>query len=466
MLAWARSHQGLGYAICLLILCVLWAQATELVFARQLAGVAALLIYVLAIPHYGIREYYLLGVSLILTTLAFWLLDDPLTVLFDGMVQGTFLMAFILLLAMLQETALKSPAIAECGHYLTGQLPGRRFTALFWGTNMISLMFNLGIVSLLSPLVQKGLETDRGDGAMRTIRERRQVTAILRGFAWSIIWIPTALAPLTVLELIDGADRHRWTLLGLVFTCCVFLWAWLDDRLRFPPDTSRMRVRSVPAFPATSALHFLMAVSGLFLLIFIGVTIIGLSFVFSLMLACPITMAGWLFIQQAKSPRLAATWMDMRSIVLDRLPRLSSVAVTLAFSGLIGTIAASLIPADDLGHLLALDDQPDWLVLSLLPMIMLALSWLAVSPIMLAVFFGNLFANMSALPTDPTLLALSISCGWGMTMIASPFATVVLMLSQQHRLSGLTLSIGWNLRYAIGCQIMLTVFFWLLTQGL
>ena len=140
-------------------------------------------------------------------------------------------MAFLLLLALLHEAAVTSTAVANCGQFLTSQPPAKRYFAVFGGSNIMSVLFNLGIISLLTPLIRKGVEKEQTEVA--DIRERRQLTSMLRGFSWSVVWSPTAIAPLAVLELIDGISREWWSIYGLMCTAAICIIGWAEDRWRF-----------------------------------------------------------------------------------------------------------------------------------------------------------------------------------------------------------------------------------------
>src|SRR3546814_8172124 len=80
---------------------------------------------------------------------------------------------------------------------VTQQPPQWRFLAVFLGSHFFSVLINLGSLSLLAPIIQRGV---RGDKLKREeldeialVRERRQLSALLRGFAWFLVWAPTAV---------------------------------------------------------------------------------------------------------------------------------------------------------------------------------------------------------------------------------------------------------------------------------
>lgn len=426
---------------------VLLERLTGVAFFQWLAFVGLLLVTITTLDRIGAREIYLLCLSALLTLVVFQLTDTPWLMIQLGLKQGAVLMALIFLLAMLHETASRSPSVIAFGTYLTSQPPGRRFTALFWGANTISVMFNMGIISLMSPLVQRGVEQEALSENQRSVSERRQLSAILRGVSWMVVWSPTAIAPIALLELLDGIDRQRWTLLGLGLTFLVFLIGWLEDYVRFRSSQHTLSVTAPTVnLPWKALLNFLAATLWLVLIIVLVIRVSNESIVFGLMVACPILMFGWLF---AQAPEFTASGREnylgkLHSIVRVRMPEMAPVAVTLACSGFIGRLSAGLVPAEQLAAALGVSLMPQYLLLFSIPVLMIIMSYLALSPIMLAVFFGSLFGALPTLPVDVTLLALSISVGWAMTMTWSPFATVVLLMAKMNNRSGIKLTMGWN----------------------
>ena len=96
---------------------------------------------------------------------------------------------------------------------------------------------------------------------------------------------------------------------------------------------------------------------------------------------------------------------------------------------------------------------------------MAALSQLALSPIMMAVFFGSVLGALPDLPADPTLTALAIASGWSLSMTCSPFASVVILLTRLTGKSGPTLTYYWNTPFTLMAAGALALSFWLLTGG-
>jgi hypothetical protein len=177
-------------------------------------------------------------------------------------------------------------------------------------------------------------------------------------------------------------------------------------------------------------------------------------------------MMLWLWAQNHQRDKTPATALKRAAdICLTRLPENAKIMLALASSGYIGRLSAEMVPAEYLSDNLGLMAMPDYMVLICLTVVMTPFSWLGVSPIMMAVFFGSLLGNLPVLPVDPTLAALAISCGWALSMTTSPFATVVLMVSSLNGKSPLQLTLGWNSVFSIMATLCLCVIFFMLTGG-
>ena len=414
-------------------------------------GITALVVLTAA-PRLGLREVYMLSLCAALSGLLIHRFDDPWPELGPALSQASFLMAFVTLLGLLHEAAGTSPSITALGRYLSRQPAGRRFYALFAGTGAMSVLFNLGVVSFLVPLIQRGIHTAAPDDPLNPIRERRQVSALLRGFAWAVIWSPTAVAPLALMELIPDVDRKLWILIGAVVFICYMILGAFEDKIRFRAYKPRPGQPN-PDFPGHAVAMFALACCWLFGLAITVSTIVDETIILGLMAACPVMLVGWLAVQNRTGARVA--WPAVRSrlheISFTNLPQSARMAVTLGCSGFIGRAASGLVPAQTVADSLGLLGVPDFLLLSAIPPVIAAMSLFGLSPIMTAVFFGSFFGGLSVMPANPTLIALSISMGWSVSMLLSPLATPVLMINRVGSIATTVLTWRWNLAFGLLC---------------
>ncbi|WP_118138661.1 hypothetical protein [Oceanicella sp. SM1341] len=439
---------------------------------RYAVYAAALCLLPVAANRFGLREAYLLSLCALLTVLIVFRADDPVAAVLSALDQAAFLMAFVLLLGLIQEAALTSPTVAACGRYLTRQPTGRRFLALYAGSNVMAVLFNLGTVSLIAPLIRRGVEEVAPGDPFNPVRERRQLSAMLRGFAWSVVWSPTAVAPLALMTLIPGIDRGRWIVLGLVISTLMMFVGWAEDQARWHRTQVRARGRGpaitqAPPFPVRDFAVFAGICAILFGLSFFFAWLTDTSVIFGLMITAPVLMVGWILAQNGGTGAQARERTSARvaTILGPGFAAAAPVAVTLASSGYLGRAAAVLIPAQDLAEALGLGALPGWVFLTGCALAVVALSQLALSPIMMAVFFGSLLGALPVLPADPTLTALALSCGWSLAMTSSPFATVVLLSAKATGQTGRTMTWAWNGTFTIVSVVVLAAIFFALTGG-
>ncbi|MEO0427875.1 MAG: hypothetical protein AAF160_10575 [Pseudomonadota bacterium] len=467
------SRSGLDRAVTVALLTVMGSEllylATGLGLANWAADIAVIAVACLTFPRFGLREVYLLTFCATLVGLALWLAEDPSAVLRSAFDQAAFLMAFILLIGLIQQAAATSRAIRDCGLYLTKQPSGRRYFSIFLGTHFMAQLFNLGTVSLLTPLIRGGSEANAGD-ALQPIRERRQLTAMLRGFAWAVVWSPTAVAPVVLATLLPDAERLPWIAVAFAIAMGIVLIGWAEDRWTWAAVRRRLAANApaaAPPFPQAAYAQFAGVALALLGLTLSAMAIFGGSVVFGLMMASPIIMLGWLGLQVDGSPTTRARAAAGRAAAILRayLPGAAPLAVTLACSGFIGRAAAGIIPSAEWAEFIGLGLMPGWLFLLALSVSVAVLSQLALSPIMMAVFIGSLIAELPTIPADVTWAALAISCGWALSMTTSPFATVVLMIEQSTGHRGRAMTWFWNWRFSLLSTLFLAAVYWVLTGG-
>ena len=206
------------------------------------------------------------------------------------------------------------------------------------------------------------------------------------------------------------------------------------------------------------------------------------SFVFGLLLSCPIIMVLWFFsqavgfdkpsiissegsVQQTADTKFGYVASHILHVNNVELAKNLRIVVTLAASGYIGRMASFLLPAEKLATMLNLFALPDYILLSCLTLIMVPVSFLGVSPIMMAVFFGSLLGALPVLPADPTLIALAITAGWAVSMTLSPFSTIALMTARLNDKPPSMITFGWHIPFNLACVIFLFLFYYLVTAG-
>jgi len=218
--------------------------ASQLLFLYSDVASAGLAseVLMLALPVLGwralrLREGYLLVLCFLLVCGAL-LLEKPVIAMIDeSLERSAYLASFILLMALLREGAVGSRSVLEVGTFLTQQPASRRFLTLFGGGHFFAVLINLGALSLLAPIIQRGVRAAVPDGQelddIGEVRERRQLSAALRGFSWFLVWAPTAVTQAVMPTLMSGIDIARLIATGLGMAAVMLLVSWAEDSLRW-----------------------------------------------------------------------------------------------------------------------------------------------------------------------------------------------------------------------------------------
>ncbi|MCP5080397.1 MAG: hypothetical protein GY948_01735 [Alphaproteobacteria bacterium] len=411
----------------------------------------------MALPILKVREYYLLVVSFVLGALVWRAPGDGWQALLTGLDRSAYLASFMMLMALLREGAITSPAVKTVGTYLTLQPPKRRFLALFSGSHFFSVLINLGSVSLLTPFIQRGV---RGDAPLdapldevQQIRERRQLAAVHRGFCWFLVWAPTAVTQAILPGLLTDIDAARLMALGFCMALVMLAVGWLEDTLVWAKTGQRLRASGQvqraqpPQLPKRAVLSLALVCSGLIGLTVLAKTLGGVGIVSGVMLAAPIVVIIWVWAQgaeEASSDPSKAPLARYREIAFVSMPGFLREVVFISCAGFIGTAGAFLVPSDQLAALVEHWAVPGWLFMLGLSVSVLLAGHVALSPITMAVFLGSVVAHMPATPVDVTLCALAIAAGTAISSLGAPFASVVLMLSKASGYPTTTLTWTWN----------------------
>lgn len=409
-----------------------------------------------------LREIYLLAICFLLLALA-WFTGKPVAALsFEGLSRSAYLASFILLMAVLREGALTSPAVLEVGTFLTRQPSSRRFFTVFGAGHFFAILINLGALSLLAPIIQRGVRADIPAGEplddIGQVRERRQLSAALRGFSWFLVWAPTAVTQAVLPTLMTGIDPVRLIVTGLGVTLLMLGVSWAEDSLRWRgfrkklKAEGRLPLATATRLPAAAARNLGFVCLALFGLSMVFTALADVSIVTGVMLAAPVVVVAWVFVQQSEiavRPAMKAAAGRLDEIAFEAMPGYVREAVFIGCAGFIGTLAAKLVPAADVAAWIGLSGQPGWLVLWALTVAVWVFGQVGLSPIAVAVFLGSLVAELPDMPVDMTLAALAIAAGTAVASTGAPFSSGALMLARATGYSSFTLTWRWNGTYTL-----------------
>lgn len=468
------KNRPMGLLMMALSACELFYLYTDMPAAGWLSVALVLVIPLAGWRAMKMREIYLLAISFVLLALVMLRVDEWAGTVATGLGRSAYLASFILLMGFLREGAVTSPSILACGRYITRQPPKRRFAAIFCGSHFLSVMINLGSMSLLAPIIQRGVREPGQEFAdldlISKVRERRQLSAALRGFAWFLVWSPTAVTQAVLPTLIPGIDPFRLIGLGLVITAAMLALSWIEDTLRWGPLRRRLAAagtlpvvdKSIAPWKPIGKLALVCA--ALFGLTVVFLNLHAVTIVTGVMLAAPIVVIAWIALQQASDTTSGSRLVErLSSSIFVSMPGFVREVVFIGCAGFIGTLAAALVPADQAAAALDLANVPGWQTMLALSLLVLFAGQVGLSPITMGVFLASVYAGLPVSPVDPTLAALAIAAGTAIASTGAPFASAVAMLARVSGHDAFTLTWRWNGVFTLLAVAFLAVIYMILT---
>ena len=440
----------------------------ELEVAAVIGRIAFVCLCVSMIASFKIREWAL-GLFAVTLACSLYYKDRDVSNLFYSLDRAAFFAAFIYLVTLLKEAAQRSVSVLKLGTFMTSQPAGKRFFSLAFGGHIMGVLLNFGAISLLTPLIQRGARAsiiNEPDGEDKiAIVEQQQISALIRGFSWMIMWSPTALTQAVLFTAFPGIDLKVVITLGITSSIVMILIGRAEDRFRWRNKKVNQNLTEMH-FPTGPAYRFLLICLSLVGLTFLLVNLAKVSAAIALMLAAPIIMTLWIFGQNFKinlAETLIQTRVALGDIFLGSASVLARSAFTLGIAGFIGEAAAKLAPVQLLADQLALADIPVWLFLISLPIIINICGQIAISPILVVVFLSSIINQLPTLPADPNLIVYALGAGWALSMSLSPNASATLLMSGITQIAPTTLTWRWNGIYALLCLTVFSLMFFVLS---
>ena len=433
-----------------------------------LSRIAFLALGVTLVPFFTLREWAMTVLAVVLS-LAIWLSGDSGDIM-HALDRAAFFGAFIYLVTLLKEAAQRSRSVLALGTYMTQQPQGRRYYSLSIGGHILGVLLNFGAISLLTPLIQRGSKTKMAQvelGQPPEVQlEQQQISALLRGFSWMIMWSPTALTQAVLFTSIPGASASIVVPLGIGASLFMILIGRAVDLYEWRYFLRPAAITKEPLFPTSSAKRFSFICVGLVSTTFGVVFASEVNAAIALMLVAPAMMLVWVYSQQFSADQTHAsrtTISVIHEILIRSARHPAQSAYLLGIAGYIGVVAAAIAPVGEFANFLEDNELPTWVFLSSLPIFIILGGQIALSPILVVVFLAAVINELPTLPADPNLIIFALGAGWALSMTSSPNASATLLVSSITRIAPTTLTWRWNGGYATICFLAFTLSFILLS---
>lgn len=426
-----------------------------------LAGIFAFAGLACFAPHVPRGAKLFLAIGVLLVLLASVTLDGWQGAALTAVSRGSFIAAFFTALTAIRAAAVSDPNILDCGRFLAGQPPGRRYLALTLGGHLFGLVLMYGSISLLGALATENARREPNE-EIRAHRTRRMLVAVQRGFISTLPWSPLAFASAITLTVVPGAKWAAAVPLTLVSALIVAGVGWALDTIFKPRLTAPAPARG-PAegqwFSHLKPLYLLLAV------LLLSTAVVHLATgvrVFGVVMALVPTIALlWIAFQpDARGHRLGRVGQRVRLFASADLPDLKNQLTILIMAAFIGSLGSAIaVPfAQEMG--LSFAGVPTWLLL-------LGVFWcipltgqLGMNPILAVSLLAPLLPSPEALGIEPAILVCAITSGWALSGATSPFTASVLLVGGFANVSPSKVGLRWNGAYALTTGVVLSL--WLM----
>jgi hypothetical protein len=434
--------------------------------SAHLSRIALVTLGLALVPLFTLREWVMTALAGVLTLGLSVQVDgqDAIALALD---RAAFFAAFIYLVTLLKEAAQRSRSVLELGVYMTRQPPGRRYFSLAIGGHVMGVLLNFGAISLLTPLIQRGAKAMAADtaseGPSADQLEQQQITALIRGFSWMIMWSPTALTQAVLFTSFPEARADVIIPMGIAASVVMILIGRAMDRFTWRKLPRRRRSEPLE-FPLRAFRRFVVICTLLISATFSILIMVDVSAAIALMLVAPLMMVAWITVQNTQAkPGNRNTISSFREIFILSVEAPARSAYILGIAGYIGVTAAKLAPVTEVAIWLSIDGITPWVFLMTLPFLITLGGQIALSPIMVVVFLSAVIRELPQLPADPTLIVFALGAGWALSMTAAPNASATLLISAITRIAPTTLTWRWNGAYAVVCFVVFSLAFYIAT---
>jgi hypothetical protein len=400
------------------------------------------------------RAFVLVAAALTLGNLL-WHPDWRAT-LQSGLVTAAFITAFFSALTTLKYVAETSPAIRNCGRFLSAQPPGRRYLALTVGGQLFGLLLNYGSISLLGgmSLANASLEPNE---EIRRHRVRRMLLAIQRGFISILPWSPFSFAIAISTTLVPGASWVQVALPGFISGSLLAATGWALDSLFKPKLSSPLPARGKVEGNWLAITPLLLLLALLALLLGGGYWLTGLRMLVLVMIIVPLLSFVWVAIQANGERPLRQAGQRSREYITQRVFEFRAEMVLLMMAGYIGTVASPLLGSAMAALHIDLTALPAWLILVLIVWLIPLAGQLGMNPILAAAIIAPLLPEASLLGVAPAAVVLAITAGWILSGVSSPFTVTTLLVGHFAGVSASHVGQRWNGVYTILCGVILSL---------
>ncbi|MCC5987045.1 MAG: hypothetical protein JJT95_05135 [Pararhodobacter sp.] len=405
----------------------------------QGAAIAALLLFLtLQLPQTapGTRVHLAVGAGLALWVLA--VVPAPGATLSEAALRACFVSVLFAALGVLQTAVAGAPRFIAAGEMLVRQPSGRRYFALSGGSALFGGVLNFGVLPLFGSLVQRARppDSDVQSNAAIALRERRMLVALLRGFSVVMFWCPLTMAYAITTTTIEGANWLAMVGFGLAMAVAVLILGRFFGTDRSAPV--------VNLAPAKTPFSFVALLPVLVLLLVLSALAAGVEeftagrLVHGVILFVP--LAGLVLLAYIRG------WAGLARLgqyIAADVPTQRNEIAVLGNAAFCGALLAVLLPEGSVGGGLQ-QIMPVAMIPALCLALVVLLGQAGLNPLISVAVLASTLADAAAIGLDPTVFAVALTTGWGLTIGSSSAAAATMVVGRLTAASAWTVGTRWN----------------------
>lgn len=370
--------------------------------------------------------------------------------------RAMYLPALIAVMTLLRIAAQRSSMISRAGYYVVDQPPSRRFLLLAGAGHLFGILLNIGGFLLLMNIAQQTRKASNAAPAVAAIQERRITTAVVRGFAATMMWSPVGIALNILLPILPGLSWVDYLPYGLAATFAFCLLGWIFDRME-PRPRGPLQPKSGLGSAAA-----LMGLVGLMVTITgsaaLAETLLDMPLRAAILLIVPSFAFGWVLLTRAPGETIAGAFGWLAAEAGVQLPNAANEICVMTASGYLGMLIATLVPSDDLRALILWSGLEGGTLAVAIGATIVVSSLIGLNPMIPGtVLVASVVA--AGLPISNTLLLLAVLTSWAVALVTSPMTSTVAIASSVVGKPPSVIGFRWNGAFALTFFVLVSILF-------
>ncbi|AYD02975.1 hypothetical protein [Neorhizobium sp. NCHU2750] len=354
--------------------------------------------------------------------------------------QGVGFSSFLSMLGMLRYAVGRSEIIRNAAEYLMSMPGRRRYQAVKVGSHLLSLLFNIGIISLIGQMVARATEGTDRQGERRSI-----LLAAMRGTVLMTIWSPLGVGFAIITQSIPNLAPTAFVIAAFATTIALVVITTI-----FHTETTGKLVvvgaDDVDDQPSVLPLMItLCACFGLFACTMALHAVLDVSPLVASLIVLPLFAIGWVHYEQHVPVRRMGH--EIKAMIGNMAAMRTESAIYLSAS-VIGATAVVLL--EGRGSFMGeLNQLPPALLAGSCILAIAASAVLFIPHSIVVVFLAQLFGAAAFGNAHPILLALALSLGWAAGIALSPISAMTITMARLTSTSATTIVLRWNGAFAV-----------------